>query len=121
METKYNSTSPYGTTGFDAEDRLGFFKIRPLCNVIKQIICFRRNLISFNRFIYSLHAPTITCWPLSIISSVELSLNEKALPPKKADFSTRRTFSPFLYSEINEDNPDIPPPTITTSYFFKYL
>ena len=30
METKYNSTSPYGTTGFDAEDRLGFFKIRPI-------------------------------------------------------------------------------------------
>ena len=30
MTTKYNATSPYGATGFDAEDHLGYFKIRPI-------------------------------------------------------------------------------------------
>ena len=28
--TKYSATSPYGATGFDAEDHLGYFKIRPI-------------------------------------------------------------------------------------------
>ena len=30
MEAKYNATSPYGVTSFDAEDHLGYFKIRPI-------------------------------------------------------------------------------------------
>ena len=30
MEAKYSATSPYGQTGFDAEDHLGYFKIRPI-------------------------------------------------------------------------------------------
>ena len=30
MEAKYSATSPYGQTGFDTEDHLGYFKIRPI-------------------------------------------------------------------------------------------
>ena len=30
METKYSATSPYGATGFDNEDHLSYFKIRPI-------------------------------------------------------------------------------------------
>ena len=30
MEAKYSAVSPYATTGFDAEDHLGYFRIRPI-------------------------------------------------------------------------------------------
>ena len=30
MDAKYSAVSPYATTGFDAEDHLGYFKIRPI-------------------------------------------------------------------------------------------
>ena len=68
-----------------------------------------------------MQAPTITCWPLSTSSSVDLSLNENALPPKKADFSKSRTFNPLFFRVINEVSPDIPPPIIITSYFFDLM